>query len=412
LVIAAAIAPLFPHVFNVPASLQETSVIAVLLVGAQLAISIPTTLPEAILWGSHRYIPFQALMMLTTLLAAACTVVVLLAGGGIVALLAFSIIMLLLPQAIGIWLARRLEPELKISWRGARRDLIGPLLSYSMLSFTIQLAYNLQTQIDEIVIGIFLPVSSVGAYYVARRVSAVPQMISQPILASFLPLASQLNAQKDIEGLRQLYLVGTRAILAVCIPLLVLVVMLAGPLLTLWVGENYSTGSSVVALLAIASVLEVGYWPGRIILQGIGEQKDLAKASVCVAIANLGLSLVLVRHYGTVGVALGTLIPAVIANLGYIWPYTMRTVRISSLELLRHALVPVIVPALPMIVLIYAITRSTELSGFPFVMIASSAGVVTYATIYLFFFANAKEKEWLTKIIRPSLTFLLGPTTR
>jgi O-antigen/teichoic acid export membrane protein len=412
LFIAAAIAPIFPNLFHVPPSFRESAIIAVLLMGAQLAISIPTTLPEAILLGSHRYVPFQALMMLATLLAAASTVAVLLAGGGIVALFGFTVLTALIPQALGVWLAKRLEPEFTLGWRSARRGLVKQLLSYSLLTFIIQAAYNIQTQIDEIVIGVFLPVSSVGAYYVARRVSAVPQMISQPILSAFLPLASQLNARKDADGLRELYLVGTRAILAVCIPLLIVVIMLAGPLLTLWVGGSYAANAPVVVILALASVLEVGYWPGRIILQGVGQQQHLAKASVFVAVANLGLSILLVRYYGVAGVALGTLIPAIFVNLGYIWPYTMRSVRISGADLLRQALVPVLVPALPMTALLYAIIQMTRFSGFAFVVMATAASVTIYAAVYLIFFANVQEREWIANASRRLSTILLSPGDR
>ena len=399
LLITAAIAPVFPHIFNVPPSFRAATIIAVLLMGLRVAISFPVKLSEAILWGAHRYVPFQALMMSATILTAIGIVATLLAGGGIVALFTVGIITSLLPQAIGFRLVRRLEPELKLGWRGARRELIKPLLSYSILNFILQISYNVQTQIDEIVIGIFLPISSVGAYYVARRVSAVPQMISQPVLGSFLPIASQLHAQKDAVGLQELYLVGTRAILAVCVPLLVVVILFAGPLLALWVGTKYAAGSSVVVILAVASVLEVGYWPGRFILQGIGQQQDLAKASVCVAIANLGLSIILVRYYGIVGVAFGTLIPAIFMNLGYIWPYTMRVVGISGLELLKQALVPVIAPALPMTAVLYGISQATEFPGFMLVAAAVAAGLTTYAAVYLIFFAHAQEKEWVTKLI-------------
>ena len=68
-------------------------------------------------------------MLFAALLAAASTVSVLLAGGGIVALFTFGIFTLMLPQAIGVLLAGRLEPEFKLGWRGGRRDLVKPLLS-------------------------------------------------------------------------------------------------------------------------------------------------------------------------------------------------------------------------------------------------------------------------------------------
>ncbi len=232
-------------------------------------------------------------------------------------------------------------------------------------------------------------------------------MLSQPILGAFIPLASQLNAEKDVAGLRDLYLFGSRAILAICIPLLVTVVFLAGPLLALWVGTKYSANSAVVVVLATASVLEVGYWPGRMILQGIGQHHGLAKAASFGAIANLGLSLLLIRFYGVTGVAFGTLIPAIVVNIGYIWPHTMRTVGVSILALLKGALVPVFVPALPMIALLYGIIHTVEPTGFIAVGTTGAAGCMAYAIIYLIFFAGMQEQELVKKIIRRLSTILL-----
>jgi O-antigen/teichoic acid export membrane protein len=403
LLIAAALAALFPHVFSVPTPYRTTAIIAVFLMGVQVAVSIPMAISGAILWGLQRYEQSEAIGIFATVLAAASTVVVLLAGGDIVALIAAGTFAALIPQTFSIWLAHRSAPELKIGWKGARRDLIGKLFSSSISSFLIQFSSNLQTQIDEIVIGIFLPISSVGGYYVARRLSALPQMLSQPILGAFIPLASQLHAQNDINRLRELYLIGSRAILAICTPLLVVVVALAGPLLRLWVGTEYATSGAIVVILALASVLEVGYWPGRMIMQGIGRHHGLARATICAAIANLGLSVFLIRYFGVMGVALGTLIPAIFVNVGYIWPYTMRTVGISGLQLFKEALVPAFVPALPMMAALYILIRTIEPTGLILVGVTAAAGVATYAVFYLVFFAGEQEQQFVKAITRRML---------
>ena len=88
LLLATAIAALFPYVFSVPPSFQASATIAVLIMGVQLAISLPLAIPGAILWGSHRYVQSQAIGLFATLLAAASTVTALLAGGGIISLFA------------------------------------------------------------------------------------------------------------------------------------------------------------------------------------------------------------------------------------------------------------------------------------------------------------------------------------
>ena len=75
-----------------------------------------------------------------------------------------------------------MSPNSKSAGVAPDADLVSKVLSFSISAFVIQAASNLQTQVDEIVIGIFRPVSTVGAYYVARRLSSLPQMLSQPIL--------------------------------------------------------------------------------------------------------------------------------------------------------------------------------------------------------------------------------------
>ena len=410
LLLAAAIAALFPYLFSVPPPYRTAAIIAVFLMGVRIAIAIPMAISGAILWGLHCYEQSEAIGIFATLLAAASTVVVLLAGGGIVALFATGIFAALVPQLLSIWLARRSAPNLRLGWRGARRDLVGKLLSHSMSSFVIQAASNLQTQFDEIVIGFFLPVSAVGRYYVARRLSSLPQMLSQPVLGAFIPLASQLHAQNDFAQLRELYLIGSRAVLSICIPLLMTVVVLAGPLLGLWVGARYATDSAIVIVLAIASVFDVGYWPGRMILQGIGRHHGLVKATIFAAIANLALSIVLIRYIGVMGVALGTLIPALFVNLGYIWPYTMRTVNVSIHELFKEALVPAFVPALPMVVVLYGLARSIEPTGLIAVGTTAATGMITYAIVYFTFFAGEHEQQLIRRIIyRASAIVLLRP---
>ncbi len=56
------------------------------------------------------------------------------------------------------------------------------------------------------------------------------------------------------------------------------------------------------------------------------------------AMANLILSLILIQSLGLIGVALGTAIPILIAELGIILPYALKKLNISWSLLLRRPL--------------------------------------------------------------------------
>src|SRR5262249_43665866 len=74
LLLSAALAPVFPDLFNVPTSDHGTATIIVLLMGIWLAISIPCATSGAVLIGLQRYGLANALIVLGTLASAMATV--------------------------------------------------------------------------------------------------------------------------------------------------------------------------------------------------------------------------------------------------------------------------------------------------------------------------------------------------
>jgi O-antigen/teichoic acid export membrane protein len=398
LLLTVAIAPFFPVVFNVPLSDRDTSINVLLLMGVQLAISIPCTTSSAVLWGLHRYELAGAISVLGTLVSAAIQVLILLLGGGIIELAAATLPLTLATQAITVWCIRRVAPELHFTWRGARRELVRTVLSFSTPMLAIDLAYRLQTQTDEILSGAVLPVSSVTPYSIARKLGGLPQLAEQA-LAGFLPVTSQLQAEGEMERLRALYLVGSRITLAMSAPVAGVLLTLAGPLLTLWIGAEYAKYAPVVVILALASAAEVSHWPGQVILQGLARHHGLAIGYICAAGVKIGLSILLLRTYGLLGMAVATLIPTLALSFGYIFPYVIRVLRVPVPELLKQVLVPVLAPALLMIVFLYGITRTMEPSGLFSTAGIAMSGLALYSFIYISFFAGEAERELLRNLL-------------
>ena len=106
------------------------------------------------------------------------------------------------------------------------------------------------------------------------------------------------------------------------------VVILAGygaDVIGWWVGQEYVSDSLPVLHIFLGVVLLAVFdsTAARILL-GTGKVRFDAKVSLGIAALNLILSLVLVRKYGIVGVALGTLVPATLGNFFISVPYTCR----------------------------------------------------------------------------------------
>jgi O-antigen/teichoic acid export membrane protein len=312
-------------------------------------------------------------------------------------------------QAITLWSIHRAAPEIRFGWRAFRRELFRTLLSFSASMFAQAVAHNVQTRSDEIIIAAFLPVSSVAPYSIARRVGDFPKLIAEQSLAGFLPLTSQLQAEGSSDRLRSLYLVGSRIILAMCLPLASVLITLAGPLLTLWIGAAYAGYAPLVLVLTLANTVEASHWAGQSILQGLARHHGLAIAYVCAAFAKVGLAVVLVRSYGLIGIAFATLISSMALSFGYVFPYTMRILGVSARELLKEVLLPALVPGLLTVGVLYGIVWALEPSGIIPVGCTAMAGLAAYTIVYIGFFAGDSERQLLRSLVTKMTGTIAAP---
>jgi O-antigen/teichoic acid export membrane protein len=398
------IAPLFPSVFNVPLTDRETAVWLVLLSGIGVGITIPCTTTTAVLRGLQRFDLINLIGVAATLLSAAATVFVLLLGGGAIGLVLVGIAVTIITQIPSVWFIYRIAPDLHFGWRGANCSLLKTVASYSSSIFIMNLGGHLESKTDEIVIGGFLPVSAVTPYNLARKLSTLPQSLTEQFLMLLLPMASEIHAKDDPAQLRSLYIVSTRVTLAVFLPVGLTLIILAQPLLIAWVGMDYADYAYLIIILVIASLIDTSQWPAGFVLQGMARHHPLATMTIGSGIANLILSIILVNYLGLMGVALGTLIPTTIVCIGFVAPYAMRVIGVSISEMVTKVLWPALLPAVPMAITMLALREIFKPVSIILLLLVAGIGVLPYPVGYLLMSANGVEREIfrnnLVKVIR------------
>ncbi len=394
------IAPWLPSLFNLPPAQQPVASRLIILLSLTTGLAIPGMLPLAVLRGLQRYDIVNALDIVTTLATAAVSIFALWQGYGVIGLALANLGGVFVAFAGGSIVLRRVAPQHRIGWRGANRRIVHLIFGFSWPLFLRDMATRLQTRTDEITIGLFMPVSQVGAYNIARRLAEASQTLTRQFMKTLLPLASQLHAEADMLRLRAVYKSGTRLTLAIALVLSVTLGVLAGPIMTLWVGSEYAGHAEVVVILTAASLLASVQWPAMAVLQAMARHRILAASALGNGIANLLLSLLLVRSYGLVGVAIGTLIPTAIEYLCVVLPYSMRAVQITVREMLLEILLPALLPAVPMILAMYGFNAMAAPATLLDVMVAALAGTSIYALAFLGLHANRRERQWLISLAR------------
>lgn len=294
------------------------------LVGLAGVIAAFRRLFVAVIEAHQRYVLLNLSEALAAVFAAVLSVVAVGRGHGIVMLVVVAIVQMLGEIAFAMFLFRRVL-HVRVSPRLRQSDSLKALLGYSKYSFLIDLSLSVSHKLHAILIGIFLPESAITSYSLGNRLAGMIESVTEPLITTFFPLASELHTEDTPASLRRLLIHGTRISLMIATPGLVLAGWHGGLLLTWWIGADYVEASlpilQIFLVVVLGSVIE---GTAARILLGIGQVRFDAAVSVGSALTNLGLSVTLVQSHGIVGVALGTLIPSFAGKILISVPYTCR----------------------------------------------------------------------------------------
>lgn len=406
------LAPLFPVVFNVPPGQEETARWVVLLMGAGIGVFIPCMISLSVLRGLQRYDLVNIVNLVGTIWEVAATITVLTLGGGVIGLVLVNIAGMLVMQLPAIYFINKFAPDLQFGYRGARRRYVRQVVVYSWPLFVVDMANRLQTKTDEITIGALLIVSAVTPYAIVRKLSEATFTLTQQFLRVLLPLASQLDAEQDEPRMRTLYLVGSRLAMAIFLPLAGVLVYLAAPLLAAWVGPAYAENAPVMVLLTGAGYAVVSQGTGVAILKGKNRHRLLAATSISAGLVNLLLSVLLARPFGLLGVAFGTLLPALVENFLLILPYVARILHIDARTIVRQVYLPVLIPLLPMMALLYLLQLAVPPEGWVAMGLTAIVGVGSYSLAYLFVGASVQERSMIRRATWQAIQIVGGQLRR
>jgi O-antigen/teichoic acid export membrane protein len=348
LVLCGGLAAAFPFIFKVPSALAVEAREAILVIGLTTAITMSIGVLGAVLSALNRYDLLSYVTLTQLSIRVIGVVAVLLTGHGIVAIALCELLAAVVGNCLLAYIARRVYPELRIRLTKPRREVLRKIWSYSVYAFLLMVAGQLIYQTDNLVVGAFVSASAVTFYSIGNSLCRYTQQIVSSMTMTFTPAASTYEASGNTASLRALYYNGTRATMALSLPIVITFLIRGRTFVGVWMGPQYSQQSgTVLAILATALLFSLNNTTASAIAWGTEKHKTVAKWAICEAIANLTLSIVLARKYGIYGVAIGTLAPSLVVHL-ILWPrYVSRLVDVSYREVVRNLWGPVFLCALP-----------------------------------------------------------------
>lgn len=334
-----AFAPYVDRVFHVPVS-QVPSLVALLyIVAVQTLFDFPTQAFNAIVEGLQRYDISGCIDITRATLYATSVFLLLSSGYGVVAL---GTLVLTLAAANGLLVlavSRMLLPEWSVKIRPSRRA-IRDIASLSLKMFILRISAVVYNQMDKAIIGVLLTTTLLTDYDIANRIHSVV-LITQGLIASVtMPTSSALHALNDHERLRNLFLKGTKYSSAMSVPVALIAMVLARPMIRTWIGPDFVRATGLTQLFLVYLVFWSLCHVGQNMMIGMDRIDAVTRIGILGLVINLTVSIVATARIGVTGVVWGTLCGNAVSCVLYLLLY-VRTLQLSWSQFTVQVLLPV-----------------------------------------------------------------------
>jgi O-antigen/teichoic acid export membrane protein len=389
-------------IFNIEPDQVETGRRLLLITGVFVSLGFPFSVFGGLINGFQRYDINNIVAIVTSAVAATVNVVLLLAGASLVQVVAATTTVRIAAFLLYRRNAYKVFPALSIRPSQFRWSRLKEVTGFSIYVSVMDWSSKLNYSIDALVIGAYLSPAAVALWTVPQRLAEFLQRLTNQLNGVLFPVVVDSDATERPHHLRLIFIQGTRLSLFLVVPLGAALFMLAGPLITSWVGPQFEPSVPIVQILVAVIAIRVGVATSTTLLKGAGRHRLLAMANAGCAVSNLALSLWWIRRYGLVGQALGTLIPVAAVSMFVIWPAACRRVGVGLSEAFRAAVWPALWPI--------ALTAGTVLSlrrvmppNLLTVAVMCAAGSLAYAFVFFVFAVPRDDRDLYTAKVRELL---------
>lgn len=319
-----------------------------------LALGFPSGLFPEMLRGLQRMDLANRIAMVGLVSNAIFIALALFFDWSLVALVIGAVACVVLPDVAAGWVALRLLPEVRL-----RPSLFSfkELLSTSRFSLFVwisTMSYVLRNKSDQLVVGLFLSLPAVALYQAAGKVAEMFGLVTKQISEALSPAAAYLHADGRSDELRECFLHGLRITVMVSTPIYLCAAVHVDSLVMVLTGDGSPSDATVWAaqfLLLWFYQMTFTHLVFRRMFTMCGWERRLMRQGLSEGVLNVLLSVALtIQLKSVVGVALGSLLPAVILGWGVLWRWAATEMQLGGVALFKATCLRTILSCLPMLV--------------------------------------------------------------
>jgi O-antigen/teichoic acid export membrane protein len=159
--------------------------------------------------------------------------------------------------------------------------------------------------LDRYVLAILLPITAVGYYTPASQAISYLSIVPASVTSTLFPAYSMLSGMGQYERINALFARSVKYTLLVLSPLVVILACFSSELLTVWIGQEYATQSTLaLKILAIGVLINALAFSPSTLLQALGRPDIPAKFHLLELPIHAGLTWIFIQYWGITGAAL------------------------------------------------------------------------------------------------------------
>jgi len=323
--------------------------LVIMTLGLNVACGMLGSVFGGVLLGIQRFDLQRAVMIGADLLRAGLTLLLLRSEWGLLTLAGILLAVSLAENLSYFVLARIHVKQLSIRYRYLQMSALRDCFGLSVFSLIGSLAWQLINATDTVIIGLVLGAEAIVPYFIALRLCQFIQRPLQQIGEVCMPKAGELHGRSDTASLQKLAVQGMGLAFLLTAGIFTGTAFFGDTLILTWVGESFTESHTILMTLLAAQLVAAPVGVLRWISFGAGHARVPSLMLLAEAVANVILSLILIKPFGTMGVALGTTIPILAIELFAILPYACRRLQFEVRPLVRGIFVPLIAPLLALV---------------------------------------------------------------
>jgi O-antigen/teichoic acid export membrane protein len=376
--------------------------LTILVVGLQFATDFPFKSLAGIISSHLRYDLLMYARLVNLAVSTALTLYFVANGYGILALAVVGLVCEPFSSAFFYLVAKRLFPQMKFGWRFVKPHMVKELFGYSSWAFVIQIANQARFKTDSVVIANIVSARAVTHYAVGLRLVEYLVDLVYRATNMMTPVFTRYYFLNQHDEIREKLLLLTRLNTVLALFGGGMLVIVGRAFIERWMGPDFSSAYPVLVILMVGMSTElIGCYADNL-FYAFSKHKWLAIINVIEGIANVALSVLLIRIWGVAGVAAGTAIPLMVMRLTVIPVLVTRMVGIKLSAYFMN-MVPTAAFTLLYLAVYWFLSKPYLTPTYPSVLAVGLLAVPLYVMVVPFVTFTRAERSFLLGLLpRPA----------